>query len=156
MLGPLLGIILGTWAFQRWFYTEGRGMCLLHLSLRKTSRGTVIGSREAWGNTLKTQSWSQEVVKMGEVDAGRERLSSAKCNICYCGFQIEDMEISLPNIHYFNIDMSKMGLINKEEVREFLKHWKHISAPSPFSFLVNLGQYHCLKPAAAAGLEEYL
>uniref|UniRef100_A0A2R9C9V7 Uricase n=1 Tax=Pan paniscus TaxID=9597 RepID=A0A2R9C9V7_PANPA len=29
---------------------------------------------------------------------------------------IEDMEISLPNIHYFNIDMSKMGLINKEEV----------------------------------------
>ncbi|EAW73244.1 hCG1775168 [Homo sapiens] len=30
---------------------------------------------------------------------------------------IEDMEISLPNIHYFNIDMSKMGLINKEEVR---------------------------------------
>uniref|UniRef100_A0A5F9C8S0 Uricase n=1 Tax=Oryctolagus cuniculus TaxID=9986 RepID=A0A5F9C8S0_RABIT len=30
--------------------------------------------------------------------------------------QIEDMEISLPNIHYFNIDMSKMGLINKEEV----------------------------------------
>lgn len=27
------------------------------------------------------------------------------------------MEISLPNIHYFNIDMSKMGLINKEEVR---------------------------------------
>lgn len=51
-----------------------------------------------------------------------ERLSSAKCNICYCGFQIEDMEISLPNIHYFNIDMSKMGLINKEEVREFFKH----------------------------------
>ncbi|XP_060058234.1 uricase isoform X1 [Erinaceus europaeus] len=30
--------------------------------------------------------------------------------------EIEDMEISLPNIHYFNIDMSKMGLINKEEV----------------------------------------
>ncbi|OWK04491.1 UOX, partial [Cervus elaphus hippelaphus] len=29
--------------------------------------------------------------------------------------EIEDMEISLPNIHYFNIDMSKMGLINKEE-----------------------------------------
>nr|KAF6378815.1 hypothetical protein mMyoMyo1_009716 [Myotis myotis] len=32
------------------------------------------------------------------------------------GFQIEDMEISLPNIHYFNIDMSKMGLVNKDEV----------------------------------------
>uniref|UniRef100_A0A2K6T0J9 Uricase n=1 Tax=Saimiri boliviensis boliviensis TaxID=39432 RepID=A0A2K6T0J9_SAIBB len=30
--------------------------------------------------------------------------------------EIDDMEISLPNIHYFNIDMSKMGLINKEEV----------------------------------------
>uniref|UniRef100_A0A8D1J7A0 Uricase n=1 Tax=Sus scrofa TaxID=9823 RepID=A0A8D1J7A0_PIG len=30
--------------------------------------------------------------------------------------EIEDMEISLPNIHYLNIDMSKMGLINKEEV----------------------------------------
>ncbi|XP_058394376.1 uricase [Diceros bicornis minor] len=30
--------------------------------------------------------------------------------------EIEDIEISLPNIHYFNIDMSKMGLINKEEV----------------------------------------
>ncbi|ELK06290.1 Uricase [Pteropus alecto] len=30
--------------------------------------------------------------------------------------EIEEMEISLPNIHYFNIDMSKMGLINKEEV----------------------------------------
>uniref|UniRef100_A0A8C5K5Y1 Uricase n=1 Tax=Jaculus jaculus TaxID=51337 RepID=A0A8C5K5Y1_JACJA len=30
--------------------------------------------------------------------------------------EIEDMEISLPNIHYFNIDMSKMGLINKDEV----------------------------------------
>uniref|UniRef100_G3TX84 Uricase n=1 Tax=Loxodonta africana TaxID=9785 RepID=G3TX84_LOXAF len=30
--------------------------------------------------------------------------------------EIEDMETSLPNIHYFNIDMSKMGLINKEEV----------------------------------------
>jgi hypothetical protein len=40
------------------------------------------------------------------------------CVIYYFGFQIEDMEISLPNIHYFNIDMSKMGLINKEEVRE--------------------------------------
>ncbi|KAM5257327.1 uricase [Ctenodactylus gundi] len=30
--------------------------------------------------------------------------------------EIEDMEISLPNIHYFNIDMSKMGLVNKDEV----------------------------------------
>ncbi|KAM9688348.1 LOW QUALITY PROTEIN: uricase-like [Trichechus inunguis] len=30
--------------------------------------------------------------------------------------EIEDMEISLPNIHYFNTDMSKVGLINKEEV----------------------------------------
>ncbi|XP_072504968.1 uricase isoform X2 [Notamacropus eugenii] len=30
--------------------------------------------------------------------------------------EIEDMEISLPNIHYFTIDMSKMGLINKDEV----------------------------------------
>lgn len=30
--------------------------------------------------------------------------------------EIADMEISLPNIHYFNIDMSKMGLINKQEV----------------------------------------
>ncbi|KAI4549380.1 hypothetical protein MG293_001710 [Ovis ammon polii] len=34
--------------------------------------------------------------------------------------QIEDMEISLPNIHYFNIDMSKMGLINKEEADALL------------------------------------
>uniref|UniRef100_A0A2I3GWA0 Uricase n=1 Tax=Nomascus leucogenys TaxID=61853 RepID=A0A2I3GWA0_NOMLE len=30
--------------------------------------------------------------------------------------EIEDTKSSLPNIHYFNIDMSKMGLINKEEV----------------------------------------
>lgn len=41
------------------------------------------------------------------------------------------MEISLPNIHYFNIDMSKMGLINKEEVRELLKYLKHISPALP-------------------------
>ncbi|XP_008569847.1 PREDICTED: uricase [Galeopterus variegatus] len=30
--------------------------------------------------------------------------------------EIEDMEVSLPNIHYFNINMSKLGLINKQEV----------------------------------------
>ncbi|XP_072830219.1 uricase isoform X1 [Vicugna pacos] len=30
--------------------------------------------------------------------------------------EIEDVELSLPNIHYVEIDMSKMGLINKEEV----------------------------------------
>lgn len=30
--------------------------------------------------------------------------------------EIEDMEISLPNIHYFTIDMSKFGLVNKDEV----------------------------------------
>lgn len=93
---------------------------------------------------------------MGKVDGGRERLSSAKHNICSCGFQIEEIEISLPNIHYFNIDMSKMGLINKEEVRGLSKHQKHISASSPFSFLVNWGQYHRLKPGAAAGCGEYL
>lgn len=29
------------------------------------------------------------------------------------------MEISFSNIYYFNIDMFKMGLINKEEVRDF-------------------------------------
>ena len=48
----------------------------------------------------------------------RGRFLVFQCNTYYCEFQIEDMEISLPNIHYFNIDMSKMGLINKEEVRE--------------------------------------
>uniref|UniRef100_A0A2K6EWA4 Uricase n=1 Tax=Propithecus coquereli TaxID=379532 RepID=A0A2K6EWA4_PROCO len=37
-------------------------------------------------------------------------------NRWFSNLSIEDMEISLPNIHYFNIDMSKMGLINKEEV----------------------------------------
>lgn len=77
----------------------------------------VIGSRGSWECTLKYnhghRKWS------GWVDGGRERLSSARLNPCCCGFQIEDMEISLPNIHYFNIDMSKMGLINKEEVRDF-------------------------------------
>ncbi|XP_059771428.1 uricase [Balaenoptera ricei] len=36
--------------------------------------------------------------------------------------EIETMEISLPNIHYFNIDMSKMGLINREEVLLPLDH----------------------------------
>lgn len=71
------------------------------------------------GVYLKIQSWSQEVVGMDELDGGRERVSGAQINPCCCGFQIEDMEISLPNIHYFNIDMSKMGLINKEEVRDF-------------------------------------
>lgn len=41
------------------------------------------------------------------------------------------MEISLPNIHYFNIDMSKMGLINKEEVRTFKIFKAHLlSSPS--------------------------
>ncbi|XP_028919868.1 uricase-like [Ornithorhynchus anatinus] len=30
--------------------------------------------------------------------------------------EIDDMEISLPNIHYFTIDMTKMGLINKDQV----------------------------------------
>lgn len=47
-----------------------------------------------------------------------ERLTVARYDAYSCGFQIEDIEISLPNIHYVNIDMSKMGLINKEEVRE--------------------------------------
>lgn len=47
-----------------------------------------------------------------------ESFTVAQCDPYYFGFQIEDMEISLPNMHYFNIDMSKMGLINKEEVRE--------------------------------------
>lgn len=42
------------------------------------------------------------------------------------------MEISLPNIHYFNIDMSKMGLINKEEVRTLKIFKAHlISSPLP-------------------------
>lgn len=117
---------------------------------------TVMGSRGAWKSSLKIQPWSQEVVKRAEVDGGRESLSSAKHNICPCGFQIEEMEISLPNIHYFNIDMSKMGLINKEEVRGLSKHRRHISASSPFSFLINWGQYHGLKPVAAAGCREYL
>lgn len=53
----------------------------------------------------------------GEVIEG-ESFTVAQCDPYYFGFQIEDMEISLPNMHYFNIDMSKMGLINKEEVRE--------------------------------------
>lgn len=49
----------------------------------------------------------------------REGFTVVHCDAYCCAFQIEDMEISLPNIHYFNIDMSKMGLINKDEVREF-------------------------------------
>lgn len=53
-------------------------------------------------------------------------------DVFYYGFQIEDIEISLPNIHYFNIDMSKMGLINKDEVRT-LKIFKGclLSSPTP-------------------------
>ena len=50
--------------------------------------------------------------------SNRDRFTVSACNAYCCGFQIETMEISLPNIHYFNIDMSKMGLINREEVRE--------------------------------------
>ena len=56
------------------------------------------------------------------MSSDRDRFPVFQCDTYYCGFQIEDMEISLPNIHYFNIDMSKMGLINKEEVRELLKY----------------------------------
>lgn len=32
-------------------------------------------------------------------------------------FQIEEIEIVMPNQHYFTIDMTKMGLNNKDEVR---------------------------------------
>lgn len=65
------------------------------------------------------------------------------------------MEISLPNIHYFNIDMSKMGLINKEEVRELLKNLKNISLPCPpFNPLCKLGvvQLPQLLIAVAVGI----
>ncbi|XP_019503250.1 PREDICTED: uricase-like [Hipposideros armiger] len=47
--------------------------------------------------------------------------------------EIEDMEISLPNIHYFTIDMSKFGLVNKDEVRTFKIFKAHLlSSPFPF------------------------
>ena len=31
-------------------------------------------------------------------------------------FQVEEIEIVMPNQHYFTIDMTKMGLSNKDEV----------------------------------------
>ena len=31
-------------------------------------------------------------------------------------FQVEEMEVIMPNQHYFTIDMTKMGLSNKDEV----------------------------------------
>lgn len=34
----------------------------------------------------------------------------------YCVFKIEEIEIVMPNQHYFTIDMTKMGLSNKDEV----------------------------------------
>lgn len=55
----------------------------------------------------------------------------AQRDVYYCGFQIEDMEISLPNIHYFNIDMSKMGLINKDEVRTLKIFIAHLPSLPP-------------------------
>lgn len=33
-------------------------------------------------------------------------------------FQIEEIEIVMPNQHYFTLDMTKMGLTNKDEVRK--------------------------------------
>lgn len=55
----------------------------------------------------------------------------AQGDVYYGGFQIEDMEISLPNIHYFNIDMSKMGLVNKDEVRTLKIFKAHLPSPRP-------------------------
>lgn len=31
-------------------------------------------------------------------------------------FQVEEIEMVMPNQHYFTIDMTKMGLANKDEV----------------------------------------
>lgn len=71
-----------------------------------------------------------EVGWWGKGLSGRET-PVAQCDVCYCGFQIEDMEISLPNIHYFNIDMSKMGLINKDEVRTLKTFIAHLPSLYP-------------------------
>lgn len=30
--------------------------------------------------------------------------------------KVEEIEIVMPNKHYFNIDMTKMGIVNKDEV----------------------------------------
>lgn len=65
-----------------------------------------------------------------------DRSTVAQGDVYYGGFQIEDMEISLPNIHYFNIDMSKMGLVNKDEVRTLKIFRAHL--PSRH-LLINLG-----------------
>lgn len=76
----------------------------------------------------------------GEGGSGGERFTVAQRDIYYCGFQIEEMEISLTNIHYFNIDMSKMGLVNKEEVRTLKIFNAYLpSSPLPLPLLINLG-----------------
>lgn len=31
-------------------------------------------------------------------------------------FQVDEIEVVMPNQHYFTIDMTKMGLVNKDEV----------------------------------------
>lgn len=30
-------------------------------------------------------------------------------------FQVDEIEIVMPNQHYFTIDMTKMGIVNKDE-----------------------------------------
>ena len=43
-------------------------------------------------------------------------------NACRAGsnhqtlFQVEEIEIVMPNVHYITIDMTKIGLVNKDEV----------------------------------------
>lgn len=70
------------------------------------------------GTEVELEYWALgQVGCRGGVLEG-ERVTVAQCDPHYFGFQIEDMEISLPNMHYLNIDMSNMGLVNKEEVRE--------------------------------------
>lgn len=43
-------------------------------------------------------------------------------NITSIVFQVEEIEIVMPNQHYFTIDMTKMGLVNKDEVSSVITH----------------------------------
>lgn len=103
---------------------------------RTGGREECLAVQEQW-RVPQRQGWSLQnglVSMWREGGSGGERFTVAQRGIYYCAFQIEEMEISLPNIHYLNIDMSKMGLINKEEVRTFKIFKAHLPS-SPLSLI---------------------
>lgn len=46
----------------------------------------------------------------------RNRLIQKNPGCKYSVFQVDEIEVVMPNQHYFTIDMTKMGLSNKDEV----------------------------------------